>query len=100
MAAAEKPVSWRVDLDSLSFQPDAHLGRCVVHRRAFRTLMASDPRPDECYLYFMSQIQAFEKAAAAKINRAALAPEANFHLTSRDLMRAGAVRSGNPQSPG
>jgi hypothetical protein len=62
--------------------------------------MACDARPDECYLYFMSQIHAFEQAAAAKIARAALSSEANFHITSRDLMRAGAVRSGNPETPG
>jgi hypothetical protein len=32
----------------------------------------------------------FEAAAAAKINRAALAADANFHLTSRDILRTGA----------
>jgi hypothetical protein len=32
--------------------------------------------------------EAFQQAAAQKILRAALTPDANFHLTSRDVLRA------------
>ena len=36
---------WRDDIDALEFQPTAHRGLCVVHRRAFRTLLRTTPSP-------------------------------------------------------
>jgi hypothetical protein len=80
--------TWRTDLDSLSFQPQNHTGHCIVHRRAFQTLLGFKPTPDECAGYYLRKQDAFQCAAAAKISRAALAAEANFHLTSRDVLRA------------
>jgi hypothetical protein len=81
---------WRADIDSLSFQPRGHAGQCVVHRRAFATILGFVPTPDDCATYFQQRLSTFEAAAAAKISRAALAAKANFHLTSRDILRAGA----------
>lgn len=76
---------WREDIDSLAFHPEGHNGLCVVHRRAFRTLLGLMPEPQECSAYFEAQRDIFERAAAAKIARAILRPEQNFHLNSRDI---------------
>ena len=78
---------WRPDINSLSFQPRGHTGQCVVHRRAFATILGFDPTPDDCTACFQQRLSTFEAAAVAKISRAALAADANFHLTSRDILR-------------
>ncbi len=80
--------AWRPDLDSLSFQPQGHAGHCIVHRRAFQTLLGFKPTPEECAACYLRKYAAFQRAAAAKISRAALSTDANFHLTSRDVLRA------------
>jgi len=80
--------SWRADLDSFSFQPDGHDGLCIIHRRAFGTLIGHAPLPAECERYFDSHCAAFQRAAVAKIQRARLAAPENFHLNSRDIGRA------------
>jgi hypothetical protein len=80
--------AWRSDLGSLSFQPQGHAGHCIVHRRAFETLLGFKPTPEECADCYLREHAAFQRAAAAKISRAALAKDANFHLTSRDVLRA------------
>ena len=81
-------VTWRDDIDALAFRPDGHHGTCVVHRLAFRTLMRIMPTPDACIAYFAAHESAFRASARAKISRRGLAPGTNFHLTSRDLVRA------------
>ena len=80
--------AWRSDLDSLSFQPQGHTGRCIVHRRAFQTLLGFKPTPAQCTACYLRKHAAFQRAAAAKISRATLPNDANFHLTSRDILRA------------
>jgi hypothetical protein len=86
------PSTWRADLDSLSFQPRGHAGHCLIHRRAFKTILGFNPTPDDCAACFQQKQAAFQAAAAEKIGRAALTADANFHLTSRDILRA-AVRN-------
>jgi hypothetical protein len=80
--------AWRSDLDSLSFQPHGHAGHCIVHRRAFQTLLGFKPTPADCAACYVRKQAEFQRAAAAKISRAALTADANFHLTSRDVRRA------------
>ena len=80
--------TWRHDIDALAFRPDGHDGTCMVHRLAFRTLMSLVPTPDACIAYFAAHEDAFRTSAQAKIRRRALAPDTNFHLTSRDLAHA------------
>ncbi|WP_398482275.1 hypothetical protein [Tardiphaga sp.] len=79
---------WRSDVDALSFQPEGHGGVCMVHRHAFRTLLKHMPTPEECAAFFHAQETAFQFAARAKIAHTRLPPDANLHLTSRDLARA------------
>jgi hypothetical protein len=81
-------LEWQADIDSLAFRPAGHVGLCVIHRRAFGTLIGHSASPAECIDYFNSHRAQFEQAASAKIMRASLRPGANFHLTSRDIARA------------
>jgi hypothetical protein len=78
---------WRSNIDALAFKPNGWQGYCVVHRRAFRTLLGFDPTPRECTAYFRAQHMAFETAARAKIVEKKIASGLNFHLTSRDVTR-------------
>jgi hypothetical protein len=78
---------WRDDIDALAFQPAGHEGLCMVHRRAFRTLLQAVPSPRQCVDFYHSHRDAFQAAARAKVVRAGVARTANFHLTSRDVTR-------------
>lgn len=80
--------TWRSDIDSLSFQPHGHGAYCIVHRRAFGTLLGLNPSPTECESYFVEHYAAFQRAAAEKIASASADAIVNFHLTSRDVARA------------
>lgn len=79
---------WRSDVDALAFRPENHNGVCMVHRHAFRTLLKRMPTPEDCAAFFHAQETAFQLAARGKIAHARLAPDANLHLTSRDIARA------------
>jgi hypothetical protein len=79
--------TWRSHIDALAFQPDGRQEYCVVHRRAFRTLLGFDPTPEECESFFRANRAAFEAAASAKIDEKNIAGGLNFHLTSRDVAR-------------
>jgi hypothetical protein len=84
---SSKPPIWRDDIDALAFQPAAHIGFCIVHRRAFRTLLRATPSPRQCVEFFDTHQAAFQAAASAKLLRTRVAATANFHLTSRDVSR-------------
>ena len=84
---SSKPPIWRNDIDALAFQPGEHIGLCMVHRRAFRTLLRVMPTPRECVAFFNSHQEAFQAAARAKLLRTKPPSTANFHLTSRDVIR-------------
>jgi hypothetical protein len=78
---------WRSDVDVLIFPIETHAASCAVHRRAFRTLLRSEPTPEECLRFFSSFEEAFRAAAKAKIAKKMLPAGQNFHLTSRDVAR-------------
>ena len=82
------PAEWRADVDALAFRPAGHAGFCMVHRLAFRVLVGASAAPEDCLALFAGERAAFETAARAKIARRTLAPEANFHLDSRDIRAA------------
>lgn len=81
------PAIWRSDIEALAFRPDGRPGFCMVHRRAFRTLMGFSPTPEDCEVFFRSNRGAFQAAAHAKIIEKNIARGSNFHLTSRDIAR-------------
>ena len=84
---SSKAPTWRHDIDALAFQPADHTGICMVHRRAFRTLLRAAPSPQQCVDFFIAHRGAFQAAARAKVLRANVEETANFHLTSRDVTR-------------
>jgi len=86
MSRSETP-TWRDEIDALAFGLADHLGVCMVHRRAFRTLLRTTPSPQQCVDFFNTHQDAFQAAARAKVLRASVANTANFHLTSRDVTR-------------
>lgn len=80
---------WHSDIDALAFVPEGHVGRCMVHRLAFRALLGSvDPSAEHCVEFYRRHVGGFATAAAAKIRAREIAPDANFHLNSRDVRRA------------
>jgi hypothetical protein len=83
---------WRDDIDSLAFYPIGHKGQCVIHRRAFRTLLGFLPEPRDCLAYFEAQRDIFQRAAEEKVTRASVQSDESFHLNSRDIR---AVRGSN-----
>jgi hypothetical protein len=78
---------WRSDIDSLAFRPSGHSGICVIHRRAFRTLLGCNPSPQQSVDFYLTHRDAFEAAARAKLAAKAIRETENFHLTSRDVRR-------------
>jgi hypothetical protein len=78
---------WRSDIDSLAFRPSGHMGMCVIHRRAFRTLLGYTPSPQQCIDFYLIQHHSFEAAARAKLATRSIRETGNFHLTSRDVRR-------------
>jgi hypothetical protein len=86
MPSSKTPI-WCNDIDALAFQPGEHTGLCMVHRRAFRTLLRTTPSPRECVEFFNAHQEAFQAAARAKLQHANVSETANFHLTSRDVTR-------------
>ena len=84
---SSKTPKWRDDIDALAFQPADHSGICMVHRRAFRTLLRAAPSPQQCVDFYNSHPDAFQAAARAKVLKAGVADTANFHLTRRDVSR-------------
>ena len=86
MSQSETP-TWRDEIDALAFELADHQGVCMVHRRAFRTLLRTTPSPQQCVDFFNTHQVAFQAAARAKVLRASVANTANFHLTSRDVTR-------------
>jgi hypothetical protein len=83
---ADEPL-WRPEIDALVFPVEHHAAFCAVHRLAFRTLLGSDPRPEDCLNFFVKFGYAFRDAASFKIAQKGLRPGLNFHLTSRDVAR-------------
>jgi len=80
-------VHWRSEIDALVFPVDQHAAFCAVHRRAFRTLLGSEPTPKDCLGYFAGFAYAFRAAARFKIAQKGLPVGRSFHLTSRDVAR-------------
>ena len=79
---------WNDDLDALEFRLSGHEGLCVVHRLAFRAMLATSPTRDSCIRFFQSRERTFIAAAREKIASRSLPVDARFHLNSRDLRRA------------
>jgi hypothetical protein len=64
-----KSPKWREDVDAVEFQPTDHQGVCLMHRRAFRTLMRAPSSPQQCVDFYNTHQDAFQAAARAKVLR-------------------------------
>ena len=70
-------------------------GEVFVPRRLFHDLLGRRPTPEQCVELFHTHRVVFERISEAKLRARELAPDANLHLTTRDLRRARA--SGSPE---
>jgi hypothetical protein len=86
MPYSNEPI-WRSDIDSLAFRPSGHTGFCVVHRRAFGTLLGHAASPQQSIDFYRLHRDAFDAAARAKLVARGSAATENFHITSRDIRR-------------
>ncbi|MBR0698163.1 hypothetical protein [Bradyrhizobium lablabi] len=78
---------WRNDLDALAFRPPGHAGFCVIHRRAFRALLGSEPSAQQSINFYQQYRDVFAAAALEKIARAQIEQTVNFNINSRDVRR-------------
>lgn len=80
---------WNEEADAVEFAVEVgeYRGRVFVPRRALQTLIGHTPKPEEAVERVCTNLQLFEKAVEARIRDRALDPDANIHLTARDLRR-------------
>lgn len=81
---------WDDEADALTFtvQVGEYVGTVFTQRRVFVSLMERRPTPEEADAFFHTNRPVFEKAVEMRIMDRALDPDANIHLTARDLRRA------------
>ena len=63
-------------------------GLVFVPRAVFTSLMERRPTGEDADAFFYANRQIFEKAVETRILDRALDPDANIHLTARDVRRA------------
>ncbi|AWJ89725.1 DUF1488 domain-containing protein [Azospirillum baldaniorum] len=81
--------SWNEEADAVEFAVEVgeYHGRVFVPRRALQTLAGHLPKPDEALQYVCLNRPVFDKAVEARIMDRKLDPDANVHLTARDVRR-------------
>ena len=81
--------SWNEETDAVEFAVEVgeYHGRVFVPRRALQTLAGHLPKPDEALQYVCLNRPVFDKAVEARIMDRKLDPDANVHLTARDVRR-------------
>jgi hypothetical protein len=81
---------WNEEADAVEFpvQVGEYLGRVFVTRRTLQGVVGHTPKPDEAVQQVCMNRSLFERAAEQRILARALDPDANIHLTGRDLHRA------------
>lgn len=82
--------SWNEEADAVEFAVEVgeYRGRVFVPRRAMQTLIGHTPKPEEAVERVCLNQALFEKAVELRIIDRNLDPDANIHLTARDLRRA------------
>ncbi|MBP2303476.1 DUF1488 domain-containing protein [Azospirillum picis] len=85
----EDPV-WNEEADAVEFpvQVGEYLGRVFVTRRTLQGIVGHTPQPDEAVQQVCMNLPLFERAVEQRITARSLDPDANIHLTGRDLRRA------------
>jgi len=85
----DEPV-WNEEADAVEFAVEVgeYRGRVFVPRRALQTLLGHTPKPEEALQAVSLEPAVFERAVELRITDRALDPDANIHLTARDIRRA------------
>lgn len=78
---------WDETADAVAFtvQVGEYEGRVLIPRRVLRSLLGHLPRPEEAVQLVHLDRAPFERAVERRITARALDPDANVHLTARDL---------------
>lgn len=81
---------WDVATATLTFtvRVGEYEGVVFVPRAVFTSLMERRPTAEEADAFFHANRPVFEKAVETRIADRALDPDANIHLTARDVRRA------------
>lgn len=83
---------WNEEADAVEFAVEVgdYHGRVFITRRALQTLAGHAPKPEEAVQLVCLNRPVFDRAAELRLTDRALDPDANIHLTARDLRRAAA----------
>lgn len=73
---------------TFTVQVGEYEGTVFVPRAVFTSLMERRPTPEDADAFFHANRPVFEKAVELRITDRALDPDANIHLTARDVRRA------------
>lgn len=81
---------WNETADAVEFAVEVgeYRGRVFVPRRALASLVGHTPKPEEAVQRVCLDQPVFERAVELRIRDRNLDPDANVHLTARDIRRA------------
>jgi len=85
---------WNEEADAVEFVVEVgeYRGRVFVTRRVMMGLIGHRPLPDEAVQRVCMNRPVFDRAVENRILDRALDPDANIHLTARDIARAAGRR--------
>lgn len=86
----EEP-AWNEEADAVEFAVvvGEYQGRVFVARRQLQSLVGHTPKPEDAVQHVCLNQPLFERAVERRIMDRNLDPDANIHLTARDLRRVG-----------
>lgn len=81
---------WNEEADAVEFAVEVgeYQGRVFLTRRVLQSFAGHRPQPDEAVQQVCMNRQVFDRAAELRILDRTLDPDANIHLTARDVTRA------------
>jgi len=85
----EDPI-WNEEADAVEFAVEVgeYQGRVFVTRRVLQSFAGHRPQPDEAVQQVCMNRPTFDRAVELRILDRKLDPDANIHLTARDVTRA------------
>ncbi len=86
---------WNEEADAVEFAVEVgeFRGRVFVTRRTLQSFAGHTPLPEEAVQQVCMNRPVFDRAVETRIADRALDPDANIHLTARDIARAANPRS-------
>ncbi len=83
---------WNEEADAVQYAVEVgeYQGTVFIPRRALQSLAGHTPKPEEAVQLVCMNRPVFDKAVEARIMDRKLDPDANIHLTPRDVRRVGA----------